>query len=185
VNAGGGGFVRWRVRAGYPLALAVFWLARPTLDSIAWGGAIGALGLFVRGLAAGHLRKHEALAVTGPYAYTRNPLYFGSAVLAAGLALACRSWIAAGLVAAYFVVFYIPVMRREEQELRKLYGVAFEQYAKRVPLFFPALNRSTETGVGARPFSWPQYVRNREYQAAVGFVLVLAALCLLWRWRGE
>jgi hypothetical protein len=162
----------------------VFWLARPTLESIGWGGAIGALGLFVRGLAAGHLRKHEALAVAGPYAYTRNPLYVGSAVLAAGLALACRSWSAAGLVAMYFVVFYVPVMRREEQELRKLYGAAFEQYAERVPLFFPTMKRSTGTVGSAHQFSWPQYARNREYRAAVGFVLVLAALSLLWRWRG-
>ena len=181
----GSGFTRWRVRVGYPLALAVFWLARPTLKSIAWGAAIGAVGLLVRGLAAGHLRKHEALATTGPYAYTRNPLYLGSAILAGGFAAACRSWPAVALVAVYFVVFYVAVMRREERELRKQYGAAFEEYAARVSLFFPVLKETVGSNEGARTFSWQQYARNREYQAAIGFVLVLAALGLSWYWQAR
>ena len=179
MNGTGGGFTRWRVRMGYPLAIVVLWLARPTLESIVWGAAVGATGLLVRGRAAGHLQKHEELATAGPYAYTRNPLYLGSAILAAGFAAACRSWPAAALVAAYFGVFYIAVMRREENELRKQYGPTFEEYATRVPLFFPAMKKMAESTPGARGFSWHRYVQNREYQAAIGFVLVLAVLYLL------
>lgn len=185
MSGSGEGFARWRVRVGYPLALVVFWLAKPTLKSIAWGAAIGAVGLLVRGLTAGHLRKHEALATTGPYAYTRNPLYLGSAILAGGLAVACRSWPAAALVAVYFSVFYIAVMRREERELRKQYGAAFEEYAARVPLFFPVLRKAAEPAASVRRFSWQQYARNREYQAAIGLVLVLAVLSLLRYWQAR
>ncbi len=184
MSGGGDWLSRWRVRLGYPLAVLVLWFARPTLESIGWGAAIGTVGLLVRGLAAGHLQKHEELATAGPYGYTRNPLYLGSAILAVAFTVACRSWAAAILVVAYFSVFYAAVMRHEELELRKQYGAVFEQYAARVPLFFPAWKKAAESGASGRSFSWQQYARNREYQAAIGFVLVLVVLFLLRHWRG-
>ena len=99
-------FSRWRVRLGYPLAIVVLALARPTPRSILAGGFVGAIGLVVRGLAAGHLHKQTVLTMTGPYAHTRNPLYFGSAILALGAALATWSWIAGCILCAYFALFY-------------------------------------------------------------------------------
>jgi protein-S-isoprenylcysteine O-methyltransferase Ste14 len=167
-------WMRWRVRVGYPVALVYVLLARPAALSLAAGGAIAILGLLVRALAAGHLRKHEALAVTGPYAFTRNPLYFGSALLAAGFLVVGRSWVAAAIVAAYFVLFYAAVMRREAQELRARYGTTFDDYAARVPLFWPRLIPAASPRAA---FSWELYRRNREYQAALG---ALAGLLLLW-----
>ena len=118
MSAAGEMWMRWRVRAGYPVGLLYAWLADPVPVWITVGGAIALLGLVIRGAAAGHLRKHEALATSGPYAFTRNPLYFGSALIAAGFLVAGRSWIAAGVVLAYFVLFYGLVMRREEGELQ-------------------------------------------------------------------
>jgi hypothetical protein len=165
---------RWRVRAGYPLAIVFLLLAHPTAPVLLAGTAVAALGLLVRGAAAGHLHKHEQLAISGPYALTRNPLYFGSALLAAGFVIASASWIPAALVAAYFLAFYPAVMRREETELRARYGAAFEEYARRVPLFWPRFGRSAERG-SAR-FSWAQYRRNREYQAALGALVGMALL---------
>jgi hypothetical protein len=135
------------------------------------------LGLLIRAAAAGHLRKREALAQTGLYARTRNPLYFGSAVIAAGFALAGRSWLAAALLALYFTIFYARVMRREEAELREQYGKAFDDYAAAVPLFWPRL-RVNNSSEGAR-FSFSQYVRNREYHAAIGAALAIAVLAAL------
>jgi len=167
-------WVRWRVRVGYPVAVLFAWLAKPGYESLAFGAVIGLFGLAVRAAAAGHLRKHEELTTSGPYAFTRNPLYLGSAVLAVGVIVAGHSWLAAVLVGAYFALFYSIVMRREEAELRGKYGAAFEEYAERVPLFFPRLTR----GTAARgQFSTSQYLRNREYQALLGF---LAGLALLW-----
>ena len=176
-------FARWRVRLGYPLAIVILVLAQPTPRSILAGGLVGAIGLLVRALAAGYLRKQQVLTVTGPYAYTRNPLYFGSAILALGAAIATRSWISAALLCGYFALFYPMVMRREEQELRLQHGAAFDDYAKAVPLFLPRLTPVRSTMVSAGTFSFAQYTKNREYRAAIGFLLLLALLLAIWRLR--
>lgn len=167
-------FSRWRVRAGYPVALAFLFLAHPAPTSLAAGAAVAALGLFLRGAAAGYLRKHEQLATGGPYAFTRNPLYLGSAILAGGFAVAGASWIAAALLAGYFLAFYPAVMRREEEELHTRYGAAFEDYARRVPLFWPHWTSSASPLLPR--FSWVRYRRNREYQAAIGAVVAFLIL---------
>ncbi len=175
---------RWRVRLGYPLAPLYLWLALPTVKSLGWGMAIALVGLLLRGISAGHLHKQEELTVSGPYAWTRNPLYFGSFLLVAGFAVASHSWVAAALIVGYYAIFYPAVMRREEGELRRKHGEAFEEYAARVPLFFPRAPRAIG-GAGAADgqlFSWDQYGRNREYQAALGFmvgVMLLVARMLV------
>ena len=174
---------RWRVRLGYPLAILVLWFARPVPRSILCGALLGSIGLFIRARAAGHLHKQEILTVTGPYAYTRNPLYLGSAILALGVAVAALSWIAAAILLGYFVLTYGVVMRREEQELRQHHGVAFEEYARSVPLFLPRLTAAKLSPANFRAFSWAQYQKNREYRAAIGFLLVLIVLAAIWRLR--
>src|SRR6202795_4585930 len=122
-------FVRWRVRLGYPLAIAVLYFSRPTPLSILLGALTGVIGLWVRAYAAGYLHKQEVLTVSGPYAYTRNPLYLGSAILALGTGIATRSWISALILGVYFTVFYSVVMRREEDELRPRHITNFDRYA--------------------------------------------------------
>jgi protein-S-isoprenylcysteine O-methyltransferase Ste14 len=174
-------FFRWRVRLGYPLAVAVLWLARPTPRSILFGAAVGAVGLFIRARAAGYLHKQEILAMTGPYAYTRNPLYLGSAILALGAAIAANSWVSAFLLYSYFALFYSAVMRREERELRARHGAVFDAYAKAVPLFMPRLSPAKLASPSGESFSFAQYNKNREYRAGLGFLLVLASLFLIWR----
>jgi hypothetical protein len=173
-------FARWRVRLSYPLAILVLWFARPSPRSILWGAPLGLLGLFIRARAAGHLHKQKVLTVTGPYAYTRNPLYFGSAILTLAAAVAARSWISAAILGIYFALFYSIVMRREEAELRQHHGAAFDEYALAVPLFFPRLTPTKLSFVGPGSFSIAQYKKNHEYQAAIGFLLLLAVLLLIW-----
>ena len=176
-------FMRWRVRLGYPLAAAVLWFSRPAPRSILLGGLVGALGLSIRAYAAGYLHKQEVLTVTGPYAYTRNPLYLGSAVLALGAAIATQSWNSAVLLLFYFAIFYSMVMRREEMELRERHAAAFEEYASAVPLFFPRLLPAKLPGESAGSFSFGQYKKNHEWQATVGFLLLLGVLVLIWYFR--
>ncbi|MGB6483727.1 MAG: isoprenylcysteine carboxylmethyltransferase family protein [Candidatus Acidiferrales bacterium] len=175
-------WIRWRVRVGYPVALVYLALARPTPRWLITGGAIGVAGLAIRAWAAGHLRKHQALAVGGPYAFTRNPLYFGSVILAAGFVVAGKSLWAAIVVAGYLILFYPAVMRREEGELQEHYGEDFEKYASAVPLFWPAFRRFTASDKCAEGFSLQLYLRNREYQAAIGFLVGLAVLWARMRW---
>lgn len=174
-------FARWRVRLSYPLAILVLWFARPNPRSILWGVPLGLIGLLIRARAAGHLHKQELLTVTGPYAYTRNPLYLGSAILTLAAAIAAHSWISAAILCVYFALFYSIVMRREEAELRQLHSAAFEEYARAVPLFFPRLSPARLSFGGAGSFSFAQYKKNHEYQAAIGFLLLLVLLLLMWR----
>ena len=185
MNSAGAFFVRYRVRLGYPLAMAVLFFARPTPRSILYGALIGVMGLAVRAWAAGYLHKQEILTVTGPYAYTRNPLYFGSAILALGAAVASRSWISATILILYFAVFYSIVMKKEENELRPRHRDDFDRYAAAVPLFFPRLIPARLGGAGGSggAFSSAQYRKNHEWQAAVGYLLLLVVLVSIWRFR--
>jgi protein-S-isoprenylcysteine O-methyltransferase Ste14 len=174
-------FARWRVRLGYVVAVFVLWLARPTPGSVMLGAVVGVIGLCIRAVAAGYLHKQEVLTITGPYAYTRNPLYLGSAFLAMGAALATRSWISAAVLLSYFAVVYSVVMRREERELLGRYGESFRAYAAEVPLFFPRLAPAKLPDASAGRFSFAQYNRNHEYQAALGYLLLLIVLIAIWR----
>ena len=176
-------FVRWRVRLGYPLAIAVLGFSRPTPGSILWGALAGAVGLSVRAYAAGYLHKQEVLTVTGPYAYTRNPLYLGSAILALGAGIATRSWISALILIVYFAVFYSVVMQREAKELQLRHGASFGEYARAVPLFIPRVTPAKLSGNSAGSFSFAQYKKNHEWQASVGFLFLLLVLLLIWHLR--
>ncbi len=185
MNGAGNFFVRWRVRLGYPLAIAVLYFSWPTPRSILLGALMGVIGLWVRAYAAGYLHKQEVLTVTGPYAFTRNPLYLGSAILALGAGIAMRSWISALILIVYFAVFYSMVTRREEKELRLRHGVSFEEYARAVPLFIPRLTAAKVPGDSAGSFSLAQYKKNHEWQAAVGFLFLLLVLLAIWRLRSH
>ena len=171
--------MRWRVRTGYLVAVLYWVLAAPAARSIVLGGVVALLGLLIRGAASGYLRKYESLATSGPYARTRNPLYFGSGFLALGFAIAGNSWAAGIVVMAYFAIFYYQVMRNKEADLRQRFSVAFDEYAARVPLFFPCISpkRNEFSPAGSGSFSWPQYLRNREYKALIG---TIAGLGIVW-----
>jgi len=174
-------WMRWRVRVGYPVAVIYWFLARPEPRSVLIGGIVAAFGLIVRAAAAGHLRKDRALATSGVYSRTRNPLYLGSAFLAAGFVIAGQSWWAGLLVGLYFAAFYYAVMRNEEEDLRKRFGADYERYAASVPLFFPRFSEpKSHTSLPpdqTERFSWALYRRNREYRALVGTV---AGLGVVW-----
>ena len=183
MSGAGNYFVRWRVRLGYPLAIAVLYFSRPTPPSILLGALTGIIGLGVRAYAAGYLHKQEVLTVSGPYAYTRNPLYLGSAILALGAGIAARSWICASILIVYFAVFYSIVMRREEEDLRLRHGAPFEEYKRAVPLFIPRLTAAKLSADSAGSFSLVQYKKNHEWQASVGFLFLLLVLLVIWRLR--
>jgi protein-S-isoprenylcysteine O-methyltransferase Ste14 len=183
MSAPGNFFVRWRVRLGYPLAIAVLSFSRPSAPSILLGALVGGIGLWLRAYAAGHLHKQEVLTTTGPYAYTRNPLYLGSAILALGAGIATRSWISGSILIIYFAIFYSVVMRREEQELHLRHGTSFEVYARAVPLFLPRLTAAKLPGNSPGSFSFAQYKKNHEWRAAVGFLFLLSVLYVISRFR--
>ncbi|HZT38161.1 MAG TPA: methyltransferase [Bryobacteraceae bacterium] len=163
-----------RVPAGFLLLAAFLYLAAPNARSLAVGAPVAFCGLLLRGWAAGHLEKNRQLAVSGPYAYVRNPLYLGTLVAAAGFVVAARRWELGVIFAAAFALIYLPVIELEEQHLRQLFP-SYADYARRVPLLVPRLRKPPHP----RRFRWELYRRNEEYQAALGFLAGLAVL--VWK----
>ena len=171
---GGTWFQRWRVPLGFLIAPIFILLAKPQTWTLALGGAIGLIGLGLRAWASGHLRKNHALATTGPYAYTRNPLYLGSFLIGVGFTVASGRWEIAVLFAVLFLGIYVPVMRVESRTLEQLFGHKYRRYADAVPMFLPRLTRYH--GAAQAEFDAALYKRYREYQAALGFVAAFAIL---------
>jgi protein-S-isoprenylcysteine O-methyltransferase Ste14 len=167
---------RIRVPLGFALAVLYLWLARPTWHYLAVGAIVIVPGLLIRALASGHVRKNEALATSGPYAYTRNPLYLGSLLMGVGFAVAARSWwVGVALVVMFFAI-YLPVIRDEESFLRSKFP-EFEEYARRVPRMLPRIVPA-QIGEPGGGFSMELYWKHREYNALLGSVLLMSALIL-------
>jgi protein-S-isoprenylcysteine O-methyltransferase Ste14 len=166
---------RIRVPLGFLFAVLYFWLARPSWRSIALGAVLVVPGLLIRALASGHVRKNEALAVSGPYAYTRNPLYLGSLLMGLGFAGAARSWwVGLALIVMFFAI-YIPVIRDEEAFLRQKFP-EFEDYMRRVPRMLPRLTPYSGSTDESGGFSLELYLKHREWNALLGVVGMMAAL---------
>ena len=169
---------RIRVPLGFAFAVLYAWLATPSLTSIFLGLLLVIPGLVIRALASGHVRKNEQLTTSGPYAYTRNPLYLGSLILALGFVFASRSWWIAGAMLVIFMAIYVPVIRSEETYLRNQFP-EFDEYARAVPRLVPRLTASRSAGVS---FSKQLYLKHREYNASLGAAAVVLLLVgkLLW-----
>lgn len=170
---------RIRVPLGFVFAALYLWRAQPTWRSLAIGALVALAGVALRAVASGHISKDSELTTSGPYAYTRNPLYLGSIIIAAGFAVAARSgWVVLALL-ILFVAIYIPVIRSEEAFLRERFP-AFADYARQVPRLIP---RMAPQAGAAGSFSRQRYLRHREYNALLGTAGMIAALVakLLWR----
>ncbi len=166
---------RLRVPSGFLIVAVFALLSHPTRASLLAGLPIALCGLALRAWAAGCLAKNRELATGGPYAHTRNPLYVGTLLVAAGLVVASRNIFLGALFAAVFLFVYLPVIQLEEQHLRKLFP-DYAGYADAVPALFPRLT-PWRTG-NPQPFRAALYLRNQEYQAGAGFAAGM--LYLLW-----
>lgn len=185
---------RIRVPLGF-LTAAVYLFElyrRPTaLAAVAWSLALVLPGLWLRAYAAGYVKKNRELTTSGPYAHTRNPLYLGSMLMAAGFALALRSWPVALLLAIGFSIIYVPVIAAEERFLRSAFP-EFANYSRTVPRLIPRLTpakpaapdspQTAAAPVASGPpagFSLALYLRHREYNAGIGAALLYLSLLFL------
>jgi len=164
-----------RVPAGTVLGILFLSRMHPSVRSLWIGGIIAVAGALLRLWAAGHIEKGKVLTQGGPYAFTRNPLYLGSFFMALGIILAGQGYWLLIPFGLFFVAFYFPVMRAEEQELLQGYGDRFVEYSQRVPLFIPGFRKS---GQAASTFLWSRAIRNREHRTVAGLVLAEALLIL-------
>jgi hypothetical protein len=159
---------RRRVPLGFGFGALVLWLARPTSASLVWGTAVAMIGESLRIWAAGHLNKSREVTSSGPYRWFAHPLYVGSSIMGAGLAIASGSVVVATLIAAYLGLTITAAVASEERFLRRTFGDKYERYRK---------VRRDDTRESRRRFSFARAMRNREYRAALG--LAAAVLLLL------
>ena len=174
---------RLRLPLGFLLGISYLVFVRPTtLGNVVVGGAIALIGVFVRGWAAGHIMKNDRLATTGPYAHTRNPLYFGSFLIAAGFAVAAH-WSLLLLVIAFFVLVYGPTIEKERYGMSKRFPDEYAEWERNVPLFVPrpAPWRGGATAVEPNPFSFALYMRHGEWRAALVYVLAITWLVIRYK----
>ena len=160
-------FSRFRVALGFLCGAAVFWFAAPTPASIVAGLPVAIAGELLRVWAAGHLNKSREVTRSGPYRYVAHPLYVGSSLIGAGLAIGSGSVVVALIVAAYLGVTLTAAIKNEERFLREKFGTTYDEYR---------LQRVVDR---ERRFSWSRAMANREYRAMAG--VTVAVLLLLWK----
>jgi protein-S-isoprenylcysteine O-methyltransferase Ste14 len=155
---------RLRVPIGFLSAVLVLWLAHPTPRSLAIGTIIAAVGEAMRVWAAGHLEKGREVTVSGPYAFTRHPLYVGSTIIGIGLAVGSASAVVGVLILSYLAITLSAAIRTEEAHLTDKFGAAYPDY------------RAGRAAGARREFSFARAIRNREYRAIAGLLIAVAVL---------
>jgi len=167
---------KWRVRSGLLFALVALVFAKPSLHSLLIAFGLATIGLALRTWACGNLNKDRELTMSGPYRFTRNPLYLGNLILGVAMVIAAKSWWVLAFFVAYFLVFYPVLIHVEKEKMAKLFPEQYRGYSANVPLFIPALRAKIATQKSA--FSWDLYKKNREYRALFGTILYWTVLAL-------
>ncbi len=173
--------VRWRVRAGIPASLLVLIFARATKLSLIIGLFFCLTGLLLRAWASGHLHKNAFLATSGPYRFSRNPLYLANLIIGLGLVAAANSLLCWLVFLIYFLVFYPATISKEQRRMAELFPLEYGEYERKVPLFFPRLRTSLPPKT--RRFSLALYFQNKEYRAVLAVLIFWLLLFLKWLLR--
>jgi Phospholipid methyltransferase len=166
---------RLRVPLGFVFALVVLWLAQPTGQSLLWGSLVALAGESLRIWAAGHLNKSREVTSSGPYRWIGHPLYAGSSIMGAGLAIAANNWVVSVLIAVYLLTTITAAIRSEEAFLREKFGDRYDQY-----------RRGSVDGLAtpARRFTAAQAIANREHRALAGLAVAVLLLVLKATYNG-
>ena len=168
-----------RLKTVWLIVIPFFWFAAPTPNLLAAGSLLAACGLWIRGWSAGTIHKDQEVATTGPYAFTRNPLYLGSFFIGAGVSLAGGHWVWPALFLTFYALVYSRAMTGEVRHLTELFPEAYGEYAANVPFFVPRRTPwrgSSAGGEAPEGFCWAQYRRNKEWEASVGVLAIFVAL---------
>jgi protein-S-isoprenylcysteine O-methyltransferase Ste14 len=161
-----------RVPLGFAAGALVLWFAQPTISTLTAGASIAVVGEGLRIWAAGHLIKAREVTITGPYRWFAHPLYVGSSIVGAGLALAARNLVATGIIALYLTVTLTAAIRSEESFLRRTFGDRYDRY------------RRGSSVADERRFSFARAKANHEDRALVGLLVAVLLLALKATYNG-
>ena len=164
-----------RLPLGFAFGIAYIVWAKPALLTLIVGAAIAFVGVLIRAWAAGHIVKNKVLAVTGPYAHTRNPLYFGSFLIGAGFAIAAH-WGLLLVVIGFWLLVYAPTMERERLDIRGRFPEAYDRYSENVPAFVPRVIAWKDAAAEEGGFSAALYMKHGEWKAGFTYLLVVGWL---------
>ena len=164
-----------RLPLGFVFGIAYLIWARPTALTLVVGGIIAFIGVLIRAWASGHIVKNRRLAVTGPYAHTRNPLYFGSFLIGAGFAVAVH-WGLLLVVIGFWILVYVPTMERERKNIRDRFPEEYDVYSANVPAFLPRVIPWAAEGAENGGFSPSLYMAHGEWKAGITYLLVMSWL---------
>ena len=169
-----------RLRAVWLLIIPFYLYATPSAKLLWWGAGVSTAGLALRAWAAGFIRKDRELATTGPYAHTRNPLFLGSFMLGLGVTVAGGQWVFGVVLLAFFLLVYRATVRSEVTDLEARFGERYRAYAAQVPSVLPRINAYRGEGSDSPPggFFRGRYMRNREWEAALGAAAAFGLLVL-------
>lgn len=168
---------RLRLPLGFVFGIAYLVLVRPNPRTLLAGAIVALIGVAIRAWAAGHIAKNKELATSGPYSYTRNPLYLGSFLISIGFAIAAH-WALVLFVIIFFLLIYYPTMRREIANISVWFPRNYPNYATNVPLFVPRLTPWKGDENSNKKFSWQLYMRHGEWKAALTYVIAMIWLAL-------
>lgn len=171
-----------RLRAVWLIVIPFLWLSRPSATTLVVGCALAAVGLFIRGWSAGTIHKDQELTVSGPYAFTRNPLYLGSFFIGLGVSIAGGHWIWPTVFLLFFATVYTRTMTGEARHLGELFPERYAEYVDEVPAFLPRLTPYRPRDGRTAGFRWAQYARNREWEASLGALAAFGLLAAKTYW---
>lgn len=175
---------RLRLRAVWLLVLPFLWLARPSARLLLVGASLAVVGLLIRAWAAGTIQKERELTTTGPYAFTRNPLYVGSFLLGVGITLAGGHWIWPALFVLFYATVYGGTIAGEARLLADMFGDRFREYAEHVPAVVPRVTPWRAPWADGGGFALSRYRRHREWEASLGALAGFALLTAKLLWGG-
>lgn len=138
-------FFKFRDLLPVPLVLALLRFARPHRRTWFLGLPLIALGECLRLWSLMHIgpttrtRKISAdcLTTSGPYAYSRNPLYLANLLKVLGILLIAGNAPLAMLILTFYGVEFSSLIHYEESFLAQRFPEAYAEYVKLVPAFFP------------------------------------------------
>lgn len=165
--------IKYRSSVGFVSLIVLLYLAEPSPKSVSIGFFFIIAGMFFRGWASGYINKDNELATKGPYALTRNPLYFGNFILGVGIAIAGNNIYSYAIFIAFYALFFPFLMTIEHKRLKKKFGKKYKEWAKDSNSFFPKLKK-----VDCHGFNISYYMKNKEYQV-VYFSLFIVAVMIL------